>query len=296
MSDGTSDSTSKAAPGRARKAWVRLVRSWDIFCAINGTLWAASFSYYAFFALFPLLAFMIAVAAHFMDAAHAFRYISDFAGRFMPLDEQDRAAIARTVNGVINARGRVGVLSLLGLMWSAIGFFQAVVGAVNAAWRQEQPNWWRMPLKNMMMLGFFVSAVILGLVFITALNAALSYHLFAAEWPRPLVELANVMISTGVTFYGFLFLYRFAPRSAAKVLFANVWMPALLVSILLQAAQRAFVLYAKSFGNFNVIYGTFGVVIALMLWIYLSGAIMVFGACLCAASKAEANLREGVRV
>ena len=293
MSDGKSESTSSVSPGRLRKAWAWLLRAAAIFLDINGTLWAASFSYYAFFALFPLLALMISIAAHFMDAGQAFRHVNQFAEKFMPLDEQGRAAITDTVNAVFNARGKVGAISLLGLLWSAIGFFQAIVGAVNAAWRQVQPNWWRMPLMNLMMLGFFVSAVILGILFITALDAALRYKLFAAERPRVLVELANVGISTAVTFYGFLFFYRFAPRGAAKVLFANVWLPALLVSILLQAAQRAFIIYANDFGKFNAIYGTLGVVIALMLWIYLSGVVMIFGACLCAASKKETNAGAG---
>jgi len=296
VSDEKSETQSAQPPGRLRKAWAWLMRAVTIFLEINGTLWAASFSYYAFFALFPLLALMISIAAQFMDPGQAFRYINQFAEKFMPLDEQGREAISGTVNAVFNARGKVGVISSLGLLWSAIGFFQAIVGAVNAAWRQPQPNWWRMPLVNLTMLGFFVSAVVLGILFITALDAALRYKLFAAEWPRALVELANVGISTGITFYGFLFFYRFAPRSSAKALFSHVWLPALLVSILLQAAQRLFIVYANDFGKFNVIYGTLGVVIALMLWIYLSGVIMIFGACLCAASKSETNSAAGLRV
>jgi Ca2+-transporting ATPase len=33
----------------------------------------------------------------------------------------------------------------------------------------------------------------------------------------------------------------------------------------------------------NAIYGTFGGIMALLLWIYISGCIFIFGACLCAA-------------
>ena len=62
-----------------------------------------------------------------------------------------------------------------------------------------------------------------------------------------------------------------------------VWVPALLVTLLLQVCQQLFVLYSTRFTNFNAVYGAFGGVIALMLWTYLSGVIVVFGGCLCAA-------------
>jgi Ca2+-transporting ATPase len=37
-----------------------------------------------------------------------------------------------------------------------------------------------------------------------------------------------------------------------------------------------------------VVYGAFGGVMALLLWIYLSGCLFIFGACLCAV-QAESN-------
>ena len=62
-----------------------------------------------------------------------------------------------------------------------------------------------------------------------------------------------------------------------------MWLPALVVTLLLQFAQQLFVIYSTRFANFNAVYGAFGGVIALMLWTYLSGMIVVFGGCLCAA-------------
>jgi len=38
----------------------------------------------------------------------------------------------------------------------------------------------------------------------------------------------------------------------------------------------------KNFATLNAIYGTFGGIMALLLWIYISGCIFIFGACLCA--------------
>ena len=97
-----------------------------------------------------------------------------------------------------------------------------------------------------------------------------------------LFALGNVLIPTVLLFYGFLLFYKLAPRRRLNVTFRQVWMPALLAAVLIWLAQQVFVVYATNFGRFNALYGTFGGVIALMLWIYLSGIVVVFGACLCA--------------
>jgi len=58
---------------------------------------------------------------------------------------------------------------------------------------------------------------------------------------------------------------------------------ALCATVLLQAADSLFVIYLKYFATLNAVYGAFGGIMALLLWIYLSGCIFIFGACLCAA-------------
>jgi len=51
--------------------------------------------------------------------------------------------------------------------------------------------------------------------------------------------------------------------------------------------ESLFVIYLQDFATLNAVYGTFGGIMALLLWIYLSGCVFIFGACLC-ASQAEA--------
>jgi len=62
-----------------------------------------------------------------------------------------------------------------------------------------------------------------------------------------------------------------------------VWAAALCATVLLQAAESLFVIYLKNFATLNAVYGAFGGIMALLLWIYLSGCIFICGACLCAA-------------
>jgi YihY family inner membrane protein len=84
-----------------------------------------------------------------------------------------------------------------------------------------------------------------------------------------------------VVFLSLSLFYRLAPRRPTR--FAEVWVAALCATALLQAAESLFVIYLKNFATLNAVYGAFGGIMALLLWIYLSGCIFIFGACLCAA-------------
>jgi Ca2+-transporting ATPase len=67
-----------------------------------------------------------------------------------------------------------------------------------------------------------------------------------------------------------------------------VWIEAALVTGALGGLQKLFVFYAGHVTNFNVLYGTFGSVVALLLWIYLTGTVIIAGGCSCAA-RAEVS-------
>jgi YihY family inner membrane protein len=261
--------------------WVK--NAYEIFGNINGSLWSASFAYYAFFALFPLLIFLVTIVTGFTSRQQAFSTIVNNVEKYLPLGGDDQEMIAKTINGVIDARGSIGLVSLVGLLWSSLGFFQALVGAVGAAWKQDPLNWWRLPLKNLKMFGVLISAMLLGNLLPVVSKTIQGYLPFLGAFGHVSFTLVNLLVPTLVLFYGFVLFYRLAPRRATHATFSLVWLPALVVTVLLQIAQYAFVIYATHFASFNAVYGTFGGVIALMLWIYVSGLIVIFGGCLCAA-------------
>ena len=76
-------------------------------------------------------------------------------------------------------------------------------------------------------------------------------------------------------------LYMLSPRR--RVRFQQVWLPALLVTFTLQGCQIAFVSYLPRVINYGV-YGVIGSLMLLLLWVYVSGIIIIMGGCLCAAA------------
>ena len=281
------EAETQTLPRSFAAVWGWLKTAGILFSDINGTVWAASFSYYAFFALVPLAIMLVTLstdlAARFIGEQAAQAKAFDYIVANIPLSGQARDLLSSTLHGVLQARGKIGLVALVGLLWSSLGFFQSLVSSVNQAFRQQPISWWKLPLKNLTMLGVLVSALLLGNVLPVILKTAQGYLAFSRVWVPLLFTLLGYLVSAAVLFYGFLFFYKLAPGRRAGVTFAGVWMPALLVTLLLQIAQQLFVVYSTRFADFNAVYGAFGGVVALMLWTYLSGTIVVFGGCLCAA-------------
>lgn len=273
--------------------WKWLKTATENFLTIDGTLWSASFAYYAFFALFPLLLVLVTlgtdVATRFVGRERAqqeaFTWTVSKVEAYIPVSSADRDTIQKTIEDAIKARGSIGLVAFLGLLWSALGFFQALVGAINKAWGEESPNWWKLPLKNLMMLAIVAAMLLVGVIAPAILETMKGYVIVDPVVTPAIFGLIGVLVPIVALFAGFMLFYKLAPRRRSKVTFGNVWVPALTVTALLQLLQRLFVFYTTHITNFNMVYGTFGGVIALMLWTYLSGIVIIFGGCLCAALR-----------
>lgn len=252
----------------------------------DGEQRAASFAYYAFFALFPLILLFVSIGSIFVNKTEVAGAVTNFVSAYMPLGGDAENAVIKTINGVITSWKGAGVIAIIAIIWSALGLFHALVRGVNRAWGTKEYSWWKLPIKNLLMVAIVGSALLLGVVMPAIVDAleAFTWQLritFGVDTIVWMFWVARHLFPTLVLFYGFTMFYKFAPRR--RTTFAEVWIAALTVTILLQVLQGMFVVYAKNFSNFNRIYGTFGGVVALLMWIYLSGSVIIFGGCLSAA-------------
>ena len=95
---------------------------------------------------------------------------------------------------------------------------------------------------------------------------------------------ARKFIPLLVVFFSLSLFYRLAPRRPTR--FAEVWVAALCATVLLRAGESLFVIYLEHFATLNAVYGALGGIMALLMWIYFSGCVFIFGACLCAGQAA----------
>ncbi len=270
---------------RCQIIWRALVK----YDETDGEQRAASFAYYAFFAMFPLILLLITLGTTFLgDQERSTSTIIDYVSKYIPLESADAKVVISTIQGVVKSRKSAGLIAFAVLAWSALRFFQALVRGVNRAWGTKEYSWWRLPIKNLFMTGILASALLLGVVAPSVLKAVSDLYWkhsrqvgldFGFVWY--LFEFAKLTIPLLVLFYGMSMFYKFAPQR--RTLFREVWSAALFVTVSLELLQRLFVLYTKNIGQFNALYGTFGSVVALLLWIYLSGSIIILGGCISAA-------------
>ena len=275
----------------ATRTWQLVVRTVRLFGEIDAEQRAASFAYYAIFSLIPLIALLLSISSMFFAPDVVKHAVSEF----IPLSPDGLAMVWKMVDELQRTRGGVGVVSIVILAWSSLKFFQALVRAVNRAWRTDEIPWWQMPLKNLAMLGVIASGFAIGILLPAVVQGAVKIftaldHFLSTHLPNlhltPLFAVLNLsryFIGGAVLFYTITMLYAFAPRR--RVLVRNVWAPALGVSIALQVCQIAFVNYLPRFVNYNAVYGAIGLLMLLLIWIYLSGIFIIAGACLCAASQ-----------
>jgi YihY family inner membrane protein len=285
--------------GTVRRSW--LGRVWRIVCITfrkyfetDGEQRAASFAYYAFFALFPLILLFVTVGSMFINQAHVSSAVIEFVGNYIPMGDDSENAVIKTINGVVQSWKPAGVIAIVAVIWSALGLFHALVRGINRAWGTLEYPWWKMPIKNLYMTGIVGSALLIGVVAPAIVSAVEAFTWrqkipFGVEMLVLVFSLTRILLPTVVLFYGFAMFYKFAPRR--RTTFREIWLAALLVSLLLQMLQYLFVLYVKKFPTFNAVYGAFGGVVALLMWIYLSGSIIILGGCLSAAQSEEE--REG---
>lgn len=269
----------------SRRVWTVLRLALRTFFRIDGELLAGAFAFYAFFALFPLIILFVTIASAFIDRDRAGQEVIAYLEAYVPIHGEMQRHIIRTITGVINARGQAGAVALLMLVWAALQFVTALVSATNRAWDTKAYNWWRLPLKSLLLLVIMVSAVLLGIP-LPMLGRLVSDWLLPASELRSWVYVLTGLVAPSLTaFLGLTLFYKLAPRKPTRV--ADVWGAALCATALLRAAEGLFGIYLKSFATLNAVYGAFGGVIALLLWIYLSGCVIIFGACLCAARSAD---------
>ena len=255
------------------------------FVRIRGTQQAAAFAHYALFSFFPLLILLVAIASVFVDRERAEAEIVAYVQTHIPIDQESHRFVTETINGVIATRGKAGGIAVLMLGWAASLFLTTLIRATNLAWGDEVSPWWRLRLKSMGGLPIIVLAALLGIAAPVLATMAKSWVLSTIHvthgietWAR---AAASVGVPFGVMFFSLSLFYRLAPRRQTR--FGEIWFPALCATALLLATGTLFSIYFSKVARLNAVYGTFGVIMAVLLWIYISGCIFIFGACLCAA-------------
>jgi len=243
---------------------------------------AAALTYYTLLSLFPALLFGVAVLGLFGQQ----ELIAD-AARFLRSAGAPGEAVD-AVTGVLESAQEnkstaltALVLGLATSLYGAAGAFGAVGRALNVIWRVQEGR----PFIKHKLHDIQWTLVVLALVFVTLvlvfLGGALSEFVFDqiglgattaavwryARWPAAL--LATVLIYAVVYFAApNVEIRRFAWISPGATFGVLTWL----------LASAAFFLYVAELSSYAATYGTFAGAVILLVWLWVSNVVMLFGA------------------
>jgi YihY family inner membrane protein len=277
-----------ASKGKSCRAWSVLKHAIKNFIRIDGAQRAAAIAHYAFFSLFPLIILSVTVASVFINHDKATTQILHLVQGIVPIADEKQSYIVDAVAGVTKARRQAGVFAFLLLGWAAMRFVATLIRATNRAWGEELHDWWRLPFKSLAFLAFIIAAAPLVIVIPMLIKISKSWLIATFDLSSWIYVGISYVIPTLILFFGLTVFYVLAPRRRPRL--TEVWPAALFTTILWLTAESIFALYLKHFATLNAVYGALGGIMALLLWIYVSGGIFVFGACLCAARADEPSM------
>lgn len=271
----------------ARRLGAVLIQSAKDLLADSGPQWAAAIAYYCLLSAFPLLLLVAALASYFIDPQSAIDQANKLLGDFLP---QNGTAIQETIDGVIAARGTVGLLSGMFLLWSSSLVFGSLIKALNVTVDVETSYGL---LKRFMVQ--LVMVLSIGPVFIIALLGSflvdlLWQLLLGVPAHHFVLQLIEWLIRGLLLLGAFWLIYRLVPHQKPSGKAALVG--AIIATLLFLIARPLFLVYLlQRFGQYNVIYGSLAILITLLFWIWIVALITLFGGEV--ASHTQAMLREG---
>jgi membrane protein len=242
---------------------------------------AAGVAYFAIFSVFPLLLGLLAIMGLALNSPDLQRQFLDFITANIP---GASGFVSNNVGQIVKWRGTLGLVSVVGLLWSGRAVFAAMNRAINRAWgiRQDRPFYIALPQQLAM-------TIILGnLVLLSTASSSviqlLNNQIFGDSQQEPLVDLglsyfALYGVPSIITLSTFLLMYRFVPNREMRWRYA--WPGALTAAALFEIAKVLFFWYLETFAVYDQIYGSLASVMVFLLWTYWSSLILVLGAEIC---------------
>lgn len=249
----------------------------------RGSQAAAAMSYYALFSLFPLLLVLVAAGSYFLEGDPV-QIVMDLVTEAIPVSQ---VLIERNLEQVLAARGAVGLIGLLTLLWSASGVFSVLAININLAWPQAE----RRSFLEQRTLAIALVVILFVLLVASVIGSTITEIL--DEFQIPLLgtvqfygtflwRLLSNILPLFFSFLLLLALYRWLPTT--QVSWRAAFWGALFSSIAWEVATSAFVWYLDSgLSRYQLVYGSLGAVIALLFIIFISSQVILFGAHLSSA-------------
>jgi membrane protein len=246
---------------------------------------SAALAYYTIFSLAPMLLIIIAVTGFFWS------------------QDVVQTQVLNQIQGLVGAEGKTFVADLLSsasnpakgifativgiitLLFGALGVFNELHNALNTIWevKEEETTGFVESIKKVIFGRLLSFTMILGIGFLLLVSLVISAGISAVQETignavpvsEILLQIVNLIISIGVITVLFAMIFKVLPD--AEIAWRDVWLGAFVTALLFSLGKFLIGLYL---GNSSVgsSFGAAGSLVLLLLWIYYSVQILLFGA------------------
>jgi membrane protein len=239
---------------------------------------AAGVVFYGLLALFPAITALVSSYALFAKASTINDHLSLMSG-ILPAGAFDivRDQVARVLAKGDVKLGMAFATSFLLAVWSANGGMKAILDALNVAYEEKEKRGF---LKlNAVSLAFTFAGlvgILIAIGCVVALPIVLSTIglgsisdalLRIGRWPALVIMLL----------VGLAVLYRFGPsRRSPQWRWLSVG--SVVASVLWLSGSALLSFYLANYANYDATYGSLGAAIGLMMWMWMSTIVVLFGA------------------
>lgn len=241
------------------------------------SVYAAALAFQLFFSLFPFLLFLVALIG-VLDLQPFLDWMREQAALVLP------QAAMELVDAVIEQlqTQKIGLFSagILVALWTASAAVRLIMDATNKAYgvTEARPAWKRFPLS----LIYTVAAAVMLLLAAGFMVVGPQWMSWLAQqfgieylvvllwaWLRwPIVVLLLMSTVAAVYYVAPNVEQEFRFITPGSVLAVLVWI----------SASLGFGYYAQNFATYDAMYGSIGAIIIFLLYLYISAAVLLFGA------------------
>lgn len=280
MSQSEETAHGQRAPGMLNKFWFTLKQAFWAWNEHEAPRFGAALSFYSIVSLAPLVILVIAIASLVIGHSAAQDQII---GELRTLIGTNGAKAVQTViehSKEPASSGFASVIGLITLLFGASGVFAELQSALNKIWN-VQPR--ESNIASLIKAHSFAFGMVLAVGFLLLVSLVVSAALaalgkFTSEI-LPLPEFVMATMNFIVSFAGvsllFALLFKYVPD--AKIRWQDVWEGAIATALLFTIGKSVIGIYLGK-AAVGSAYGAAGSLIVIVLWVYYSAMIFLFGA------------------
>ena len=239
----------------------------------------AALSYYSVFSIGPLIVIAIAIAGLFFGADAVRGEVTG--GLKGMLGESGTKAIEGMLEGANKPQQGIiaTVIGIGALIFAAIGVVVQLKDAMNTVWEVKAPPgkgiWgfartYVLSFAGVLSVGFLL---LVSMLLTTALAAAGKY--LGSFLPEAALQALSFVVSFGVITLLFALMFKWLPDT--EVEWRDVWLGAVITALLFEIGKSLIGLYIGKQGLEST-YGAASSIVVVLVWVYYSAQIVLFGA------------------